>query len=254
MKLARALALTSFAALTLVGCGSSPTTAKRVTKPQQLPTNRMQTAPGALQAPPAGTAVGTPQELQALLAKVRAAQTANQGFSATVETYDKGPGGTESDTIKVAYKKPSTLRLEMVKASGQAQGAKISWTGGSELKVKPTFLPFATTLDINDDKVKSKNGWTIKQTEVNAIFKVLFDPAAQITIKGQQAGDAGKTMIMLEARSTQSPKGITHEVIGIDTVSSLPGCRLIYRGQELAYRVMIKNMRLSVPSSSELEI
>lgn len=252
MKKSTALALIALATTTMVGCGSHPVTAAKTSKAVANPLANRNLP---LAAPLPGGAAGT-QDVAQILQMVRAAQASTQGFSATVETFDKGAAGTESDTIKVAYKKPSTLHLTMVKATGQAQDASIVWTGGDSLqiKVKVGFLPVTTSLSLSDTRVKSKNGWTLKQTEVNAIFKVLFDPAAQIKAVGTQPGDGGKPMTMLEVHSTQSPPGADHEIIGVDAASGLPACRLLYKGTDLIYRVAIKNLRLGVPSSTELAI
>ncbi|MDB5098241.1 MAG: hypothetical protein JWM80_2662 [Cyanobacteria bacterium RYN_339] len=253
MKKPIALVLLALAAINLMGCGSQPATAARTTsKPAANPLGNRNLP---LAGPLAG-ATGGAQTSAQVLQMVRAAQASTQGFTATVETFDKGAAGTESDTIKVAYKKPNTLHLNMVKATGQAQDAVIVWTGGDNLqiKVKVGFMPITTSLSVTDARVKSKNGWTIKQTEVNAIFKVLFDPAAQIKVAGTQPGDGGKPMTMLEVKSTQSPPGADHEVIGVDAATGLPGCRLLYKGTDLIYRVAIKNLRLGVPSATELAI
>lgn len=247
----KSLALTLIALSTLVGCGSHPVTAAKTSKAAANPLANRNLP---LAAPLPG---GAPtQDVAKILQMARAAQASTQGFSATVETFDKGAAGTESDTIKVAYKKPSTLHLTMVKATGQAQDASIVWTGGDSLqiKVKVGFLPVTTSLALSDTRVKSKNGWTLKQTEVNAIFKVLFDPAAQIKAVGTQPGDGGKPMTMLEVHSTQSPPGADHEIIGVDAATGLPACRLLYKGTDLIYRVAIKNLRLGVPSATELAI
>jgi outer membrane lipoprotein-sorting protein len=252
MKKSIALTLIALATTSLAGCGSHPVTAAKTSRPGANPLSNRNLP---LAAPLAGGTTGT-QNVQQLMQMVHAAQASTQGFSATVETLDKGSGGTESDTIKVAYKKPSTLHLTMVKATGQAQDASIVWTGGDSLqiKVKVGFMPITTSLAISDERVKSKNGWTIKQTEVNAIFKVLFDPSAQIKIAGSQPGDGGKPMTMLEVHSAQSPPGVDHEIIGVDAATGLPACRLLYKGTDMIYRLAIKNLRVGVPNASELAI
>lgn len=240
-------------AVFLAGCGANPAATKR-TKSKQPPRQAMQGGqmmgqngqmpmPGGPQSP----------EVMQMLNSLRQAQQQIPGFTATVETFDKGPSGQESTTMKVAYKKPSTLKIEMVKASGQAQGAKILWTGGGQLKIKPSFLPMSVEKSVSDEMVKSKNGWTIRETEVNAIFKVVFDPGAQIVAKGVQPID-GRPLAVFELRSPASPKGCTNEVIGIDPQTGLPGVRMMFKGQTLIYKLTLKNMVVKPPSSAELDV
>lgn len=237
-------------AVFLAGCGANPAATKR-SKAKRPPVQMMQGAPmmGQAQGPAGAPAPEVAQMLNAL----RQAQAQIPGFTATVETYDKGPSGQESTTMKVAYKKPNTLKIEMVKASGQAQGAKILWTGGSDLKIKPSFLPMTVSKSVSDEMVKSKNGWTIRETEVNAIFKVMFDPGARITAKGVQPID-GRPLAVFEVQSAMSPKGCTHEAIGIDPQTGLPGVRMMFKGPTLIYKLTLKNMVVKPPSSAELEV
>lgn len=199
--------------------------------------------PGATAGPDVATMVG----------RLHQVQQQTPGFIATVETFDKGPKGQSTDTMRVAYKKPSTLRIEMIKSEGQAQGAKILWTGGGDLRIKPTFLPMAMTLGITDEKIKSKNGWTIKDTEVNAIFRVVFAAGVQIKVVGQEPLN-GKTLTMYEVRSPASPKGVSHEVVGIDPQTGLPAMRLLFKAQDLLYKLTIKQLQIKQPSQTELEI
>lgn len=238
-------------AVFLAGCGANPAATKR-TKAKRPPVQMLQ---GGQQMMGQGQGPAGPQapEVAQMLQSLRQAQAQIPGFTATVETYDKGPSGQESTTMKVAYKKPSTLKIEMVKASGQAQGAKILWTGGSDLKIKPSFLPMSVSKSVSDEMVKSKNGWTIRETEVNAIFKVMFDPQARITAKGVQPVD-GRPLAVFEVQSAMSPKGCTHEAIGIDPQTGLPGVRMMFKGPTLIYKLTLKNMVVKPPSSSELEV
>lgn len=257
-SLALAAALATGLTLTsaLAGCGAHPTGVSasrlRTRAPQPMRPYGAMPQPGAPLSPQAAS----PQALQQLLGLVQRADQATQGFRATVDTYDHGSSGTESDEIDVAFQKPSTLHLNMVKATGQAQGASIVWTGGDQIqiKLKVGFVPITTSLAITDGRLKSKNGWTIKQTESNAMFKVLFDPQAQIQIVGQQPSADGRMLTMLQVHSAFSPPPTDHEVIGVDPQSGIPMMRMMYQGQTLLYRLTIKNMRPGAPGSAALAI
>jgi len=236
----------------LTGCGGSPTSTKTVKR------SSLQGAAPLVQMPQAGVpgangAAAGGGDVQGLLTAVLQAQAAQQGFTATAETYEKGPKGEDTQTLKVAYKRPSTLKIHIVKGSGQSQDAKVLWTGGNDLKVKPSFLPFAVSKSITDDALLTWNKWSIKDTCPAAIIDQLSDTSAQKQILGEQA-IAGKQMVLIQVTSNKRPKGSTHEIHGIDRATMLPAFREVYKGQTVMYRLIMKSFKSGVPSASEMEI
>ncbi|MEB3327611.1 MAG: hypothetical protein VKQ33_00080 [Candidatus Sericytochromatia bacterium] len=246
------ITLASLACLLLPPCLAACGTAKVQPPPPRIsmlgarPSAQPTVFPGQL--PP-----GSGQDAQALRAMVAAAHAQVPGLEATIETYDKGPRGQETNTIRIAYKKPYTMRIEMVKAAGTAQGARILWTGSDTLRIKPSFLPLAVEKRIDDAQTVSKNGWTIRHTGVHAIFKVLLDPAAQVRALGSQIAE-GRPVEALELRSGESPAGATHEVIGLDPTQRLPVVRAVYRGPQLLYRATIKQMKVRPITQADLAL
>lgn len=234
----------------LAGCGANPA----ATNPASTLRNRMPVQgqmPNTMQ-PGARNAAGEPT-VQQVLAAVNQTNQNLQGFSATVETYDKGPAGSSTQTLKVAFRKPSSLKIDIVKDQGGNDGVQALWTGGAQLQVKPKFPPMTVSLGVTDQRLTSKNGWTIKDTGVAAIQGVLLNPASQIKMIGNQPVD-GKMLTLLEVHSPASPKGAEHEVIGIDPSNAMPAFRAIYNGQNLMYKLTIKSMVLSAPSAGALQI
>jgi hypothetical protein len=243
----------------ITGCGkTSPSAVSSTHLPSRAPLQGAYPAPGSVGAPQLGAglpgAAGGAGDAQQVLAAVRVAQQSQKGFTGTILTYEKGPkGDSESETLSVAYKRPSTLRLEMVKASGQAQGCKVLWDGSDNMKIKPTFLPFSMPIGVGDSRVISKNGWTIKETDVSCILGVVLDPGAQVKNLGPQTVD-GKAVTLLEVHSPKSPHGVTVEQIGIDTQINLPVVRMMYKGPTMAYKLVAKTFRLQVPTDDQLSI
>lgn len=235
-------------AVMLGGCGSTPQSA-----PDSRPLKQRRAVAPPMQQPQAPMPGAMNQDPRALLAAVSQAEKSTQGFSATIETYDKGPKETGRQTIKVAYKKPGTLAITMVKNTSGNEGTVALWSGGNDIKVKPAFPPITVSLPLSDDRIVSQNGWTLKETEVGAIFRVLLDPAAQIRPLGPQPA-AGKMVTMLEVKSQKSPKGTTHEIIGIDPQTNLPAVRSIYKGSQLVFKLEIKSIKLGVPSASAFSL
>jgi hypothetical protein len=253
------------AAALLAGCGKSSPAASTSSlparaglqngytqQPGQYPGAMPGVMPGAgMPGAPGAAGAGNAQQILALVRQAQATQT---GFTASIETYEKGPkGDSETETLDVAYKRPSTLKVEIVQATGDAKGAKVLWTGGSDMKVKPSWMPFSVGVSISDSRVVSKNGWTIKETDVSTILGVLLDPSAQVKVIGPQVVQ-GKQTTLLEVHSPKSPHGVTMEQIGIDPSNNLPNCRMMYKGQTMAYRLVTKTFRLGVPSSDKLSI
>jgi outer membrane lipoprotein-sorting protein len=249
-KMSVLLAAGLVASTMLAGCGANPaassrtstTTRNRMPVQGQVPANAQ---PGARNA--------AEPSVQQVLAAVNQANMRLQGFSATVDTYDKGPSGTCSQTLKIAFKKPTSLKIDIVKDQGGNDGVQALWTGGAQLQVKPKFPPMTVSLGVTDQRLTSKNGWTIKDTGVAAIQGVLLNPASQIKMIGNQNVE-GKMLTLLEVHSPASPKGSDHEVIGIDPNTAMPGFRAIYNGQTLLYKLTIKSMVLNAPASSALQI
>lgn len=256
------------ALVVLAGCGN-PTATRRMRPPMGGPVVQQRPLPPAMpqagapgmlpgQQPgmmPQAGGIGARQmpEVDQMRMALHAAQQRVPGFSATIETFDKGPKGQESNSMRVTFRKPSSLKIEMTKAVGQAQGAKILWTGGDSLRIKPSFLPMSVEKSISDEQTKSKNGWTIKDTEVNAIIRVLLDPNAQIKALGVHPIE-GRPLSAFEVRSRLSPRGASHEVVGMDGTTGLPAARLIFKGNDIIYKAIIKNMSIRNVSSAEMSL
>jgi hypothetical protein len=114
-------------------------------------------------------------------------------------------------------------------------------------------VPFTIDLDIADDRLLSLNGWTIRDYGVTAIARITADPTVQPRYLGEQVKD-GKTLAMLQLTSSQSPKGATHEIIGIDRASKMPLLRMIHKGNTLAYQTWIKELKQGAPTAEQLKI
>lgn len=240
-----ALLTTLTFALALTGCGKSPTAA---TPSRSALTMSRPVAPPA---PIVASGYITPQQL---LPGVRQAQQAQQGFSGTINTWEKGPDGKKSsETMNVWWKRPNTLKIDIVKGDSSSQGVVAAWDGSDNIKVKPSYMPFSVSLPITDTRIKSANGWTIKQTDVSAMLNVLLDPAAQLQSLGPQVID-GKSVFLLGVQSSKSPQGVTKEQIGIDMQLNLPVVRLLYKGDNLVYKLVATNFHPGVPSDSNLSI
>lgn len=248
-KLTALLAAAFLVPSILVGCGANPAAPAKELR-NRLPVQGAVAQPGMGQAQQAGPVDPKVAQLLAAVAKTNQQAT---GFSATIDVMDKGADGANNQTLKVAFKKPNNLKISILKDAGGNDGVQALWAGSSSMQVKPKFPPMAISLQITDKRLVSKNGWTIKDTGVSAILATLLNPQAQIKPLGDQAMN-GKNLAMLEVRSPVSPKGATHEVIGVDRQTNLPAFRAVYKGQQLMYRLSIKSISMTAPSSAEMAI
>jgi hypothetical protein len=257
LKQTNGLAIVSSAVMATVmlfGCGAEPGST------QVRPTHT--SAPAEPQPPvgippsaqqPGGTN-GTNGDVDGLLLGIRTARQNVTGFTGTVVTYEDGPKGKISETLKIAFKKPSTLKIQVTQSTGGNAGTQLLWEGGDACKVKPGYLPFAVSIKMSDDRLLSKNGWEIRETEVNSILKILLDPSSRLKALGPGQFD-GRPLNMLELVSPLTPKGGAKETIGIDPKTNLPGVRMIYNASgKMIYRLNIKQLTMKVPSSNELSI
>lgn len=233
----------------LGGCGASPAApAKQLTN--RLPVQGAVAQPLQGQARQAGP---VDPKVAAMLAAVSKTNQQAAGFSATIDVMDKGADGTNNQTLKVAFKKPNNLRIDIMKDSAGNDGVQALWSGSNSIQVKPKFPPMAVSLQVTDKRLISKNGWTIKDTGVSAILGVLLNPQSQIKPIGDQMMN-GKNLAMVEVRCPASPKGATHEVIGVDRQTNLPAFRAVYNGQQLMYRLTIKSITMKAPSGAEMSL
>jgi hypothetical protein len=240
--------------LGLLACGAEPASTKAGgawQRPAPKTSGTMTPPEAPVAQPPAG---GMASDIKPLLEGLSHTRSTLAGFTATISTSEKGSRGAVDETLKIAYKKPGTLFIEVAKSTASGnKGTRLLWPGGSELKVKPPYLPFAVSLKMSDDNLLSKNGWEIRETDVNSILNVLLSAKSTLTPMGTQVWN-GKSLTMVQVKSTESPKGATHEIIGIDPTINLPMLRSIYKGSTLMYRMQILNIQLKTPSESQLKV
>jgi hypothetical protein len=260
-KIAVLMAAGLVASTILAGCGANPASTSSTPSRSQVPAQRLAPAAGwngqpgmAGQPGMSGAGGGSDQATMQLMNVVRQAYQTNVGFTATINTYEHGKGKTETDTLKIAYQKsPLRMRLDILKATNtQAVGVKLHWEGGNDFKIKPTWMPFAVGVGIDDNRVISLNGWTIKQTDVSCIFGVLLDPSTQVKLVGQNQNFDGLMLSALEVHSPKSPSGVDREIVGIDPTNGLPKARLMFKGQELLYKLTVKSLTLGKRASTDI--
>lgn len=187
------------------------------------------------------------------MAEVGRVNLQQPGFVASFAVYEKAPQKEERETLTIAFKSPRTLKLHIVHSSSESSGAHVLWTGGEDMRVRPAWLPIPVTLRYDDERLKTWNGWTIKDTQPRALLDVLLDAGAERRWLGE-AAIGGKPHAMVAVRSARSPRGVTREVIGVDRATLFPAYREMYRGETLVYRIEARSLSLKTPTSSDLEL
>jgi hypothetical protein len=230
--------------------------------PEPTPTPKASRKPTATPTPePEPSEEPTPEPepevdpVVSLLQEVEAAQEKVNGFKAKVRTQEVSTDGTEKRTVELAFRRPALLAVHVLEATSEtARGAYLLWDGGDSLQVKPTILPMAMTLKLTDEHVVSKNGWTLDDVSVTKIMNVLLDPAAEIT-QFEDEEVNGHPTAMLEVRSARSPKGVDHEVIGIDLETYLPTMRELWgASNNLRYKLSVDSMTPNAQKDADFKI
>lgn len=229
----------------LAGCGIQPTpTTPERDRPEPRPSARPShpAAPGMPGMMPPGVApmpgmpgAGDPFEL---LDRSRAAFEAMPGYACEMSFTQKGPTKTSHGTYAVEGKQPRSLKLE-VKAGGTA-GAKIRWDGGSTCKLRAPGVLGAIAIDlpINHDRLISVRGYTLKDTDIVALYTMITSRKNQVqalgpTNQGPAFALTGPGLL----------KDIKRMVVVLDPQSLLLKSFEMSDGKEVVYKMQIKNIR-----------
>lgn len=215
------------ATLALAACGTSPSGAKwtRPARPEPSATAPVTPAP-----PPApGSGMGSE-----LVEKAFAAFTAMPGFETEMRYMQKKGAETSQGTYEIAGKQPRKLKISI--KVGKSQGTKLYWDGGSKVKVRPTGFLSAVTVDLplTDARFKSVRGYTLKDTDIVAMFTMMRDPANRVEL-------AGPGMITVTGPNLM--KGCVKMVTRFDTRTLLPYKVECSDAREVVFRIELKNMR-----------
>ena len=193
-------------------------------------------------------------QVQSLLSGV--AQAYNQDTSiraqVTVFVQNLQTGDSMSGDMDYWFQKPNSTALYVIDSSeSNSVGTKLVWMGGDQVAVRTKFIGFwvNTSLSVTDSRLLDKRGDSLADTSVGRMMSTLLDPQAQVTMLGS-GSYLGQPVVQIAVVSRQSLPGVTSERFTINTQSMLPVIREMYSGNQLTYRIQLKNVQLNAPDPS----
>ncbi len=193
-------------------------------------------------------------QVQSLLSGV--AQAYNQDTSiraqVTVFVQNVQTGDSMSGDMDYWFQKPNSTALYVIDSSeSNSVGTKLVWMGGDQVAVRTKFIGFwvNTSLSVTDSRLLDKRGDSLADTSVGRMMSTLLDPQAQVTMLGS-GSYLGQPVVQIAVVSRQSLPGVTSERFTINTQSMLPVIREMYSGNQLTYRIQLKNVQLNAPDPS----
>lgn len=232
--------------------GAKKTTTKKSTN--SAPTSTQ--APTGNQASAPTTASSTEGKI---LAKVKQAFDGLNSLSATITNFEKGNDGLEgSGQIKMVYKKPSTVKIDVVKSPDAGQvGAKLLYTNLTEAKVRPGGgMGFVSlTLSMSDSKLLSGRKYQLGQIDLGFTVKRMTQPNVKAKLSGQTQVGSSKVLLLEITPQGHFDSRITKEVFGVDAQTFLPRVHEMYEGTKKVYSVQLTTATPNAPvSASDLEV
>jgi outer membrane lipoprotein-sorting protein len=202
-------------------------------------------APKTAAAKPASAAGGSTEEK--LLKKAKDAFEALNGLSASIKTYENS-GKEGTGVIKFLYKKPSTIKVDVVVSSDASQsGVKLAYSNPNEVKVRPTGMlsVVSVTLAMNDSRLLSGRKYQLNQIDLPATINRLTAPGNKAKLVGQSVVN-GSPVYVVEINATQliDPK-ITREVLSLDAKTFMPRMHEMYQGSQKVYAAEITTISLN---------
>lgn len=207
-------------------------------------------------APTANVATSTEGKI---LAKLKQSFDALSSLSATITNFEKGNDGLEgSGQIKMLYKKPSTVKIEVVKSPDAGQvGAKLLYSDLSNAKVRPGggmgFM--SLSLAMSDSKLLSGRKYQLGQIDLGFTVKRMTQPGVKAKLTGQSQIGSSKILLLEITPQGHFDSRITKEILGVDAQTFLPRLHEMYEGAKKVYSVQLTSATPNAPiGATDLEV
>lgn len=207
-------------------------------------------------APAANTATSTEGKI---LAKLKQSFEALNSLSATITNFEKGNDGLEgSGQIKMLYKKPSTVKIEVVKSPDAGQvGAKLLYSDLSNAKVRPGGgMGFVSlSLAMSDSKLLSGRKYQLGQIDLGFTVKRMTQAGVKAKLTGQSQIGSSKILLLEITPQGHFDSRITKEILGVDAQTFLPRLHEMYEGATKVYSVQLTSATPNAPiGATDLEV
>lgn len=234
-------------ALTLIllaGCGDTNRTVLDEPKPAGgLVTGPAQNLPGV------NPQTFVPQLLNEVRTRFDAANTMKFDLKGNFISVENGQPAT--NFVRYAFQKPSKIAIEVVQSTdARTVGTKLLWEGGSKMKAHTKFIGglwVNVDVDIHDPRTTDQRGYFIDETSIPALMSMLLDPRNSTEFLGF-ASLNGVSVARLGIKSPKSLKGISREVVTIDSVNRMPVMREMYDAKDkLVFQITLSNVVINQP-------
>lgn len=164
-------------------------------------------------------------------------------------------GQPASNFVRYAFQKPNKTAIEVVQSSdARTVGTKMLWEGGAKMKVHTKFVGFFVNVDVDlhDTRATDQRGYFIDETGIVPLMATLTDARNTNEFLGFAQLD-GVTVARLGIKSPRSLRGISREIMTIDSVHKLPVMREMFdANNKLVFQVNLKNVAVNsaLPAST----
>jgi hypothetical protein len=195
--------------------------------------------------------------LASVMAAVRPAWQAVQGLRVHVVSWENDGKSDSTMELDADILKPSRLHAKLTRSSADpgTVGTELSWSGGTDLRVKTKLLgiPLSLNLPINDKRLVGGRGWTMADTSVIRLMDAVIAPDAALTYLGKaQMGDVVIDLVEFE-NATLTP-GITKQRLGFDRVQHALVVRDMVAGDKVVSKSQYSQVHLEAPPAAVFDI
>lgn len=261
MNLRSTILVTAFALALLAGCGTTPASGTKPTRPRAQASGPI---PAILPMPVPGEATA---EGAALLASLREAFEGCTGAEAEAKSYSEGSwkaGKKVNEVRKATYRtkmiwiKPKKIRGDILETDNfLVGGAKMVTLDGKRVKVRAGgvlgIVPL--TLDTTDDMLSSNRRHKFSEQTPDAIVSRLLGAQATWTVVGQ-ATLAGVPCKLVEVGGVpRLDKEIDREVVAVDPAAqALRGVSMYVKGKRVVEVTFTKFRWNPKPAADAFEL
>ncbi|MGB8205176.1 MAG: hypothetical protein WCE83_10905 [Candidatus Baltobacteraceae bacterium] len=210
-----------------------------------LPASAQAQPPAGGFAPPIAPLLPTPQAKPPAWLAFEHAWANITAYSTTVTTFEQEGTRTQTWVFDYTFRKPTSATVHYNK--GPNAGVTAVWNGGNAVSVHRSGLlaVFKKTFALHDPTVTTIRGSSIDQLSFAAIISHAQDTPGTVSEgPGPTILGIPTESVALIPNSAVADTGLTHEVVDISTMTSLPLRVLGFDGETLVRQVDFADIKL----------
>ncbi len=167
-------------------------------------------------------------------------------YSTTITVFERKGTQTQNSVFDYTFRKPSSATVHY--NSGPNAGVTLAWSGGESVvahRGSGLMALFKKTFTLHDPTILTIRGSSIDQLSFAAILTHSQGTPGTISQgAGPPVVDIPTDAVTLIPTSSVADTGLTHEIVDISTMTSLPLRVLGYEGETLVRQVDFTNVKL----------